>query len=293
MTIINYGRLALGAASLGMMRQSLADMRKRSASRIQFGVPIRSFPLIQEKLVKAEVNGFVTAAMTEFTAARLEREPTANLAVETSHCKLFGTTRAWDTLYDAFQVAGGAAYLATNPYEKRLRDFRVTTVFEGTTEIHSFYPALSAMRNLIKQMGQTRENMPSLFRSFLADLFRRVEWPLEFQNRTLRGASRLARANAKSIRRLLLSGLLVYGKKALERQFFLRRITILSLYLFGLLAVLAKLAPEEKDGTLSEDDLALLKFFLEEAREVNKDNRRFLDSRKERLCRPISEGLGR
>ncbi len=52
MTVLNYGRLALGAASLAMMRQSLEDMRKRSSSRVQFGLPIKDFPLIQEKLAK-------------------------------------------------------------------------------------------------------------------------------------------------------------------------------------------------------------------------------------------------
>ncbi len=118
MTILNFGRLALGAASAGMMRQSLEDMRKRASSRVQFGVPIRNFPLIREKLAKAEVNRFTCAAINDFTAALLQRAPTSNLAAETSHCKLFGTTRAWETLYDAFQVAGGSAYLATNPIRK-------------------------------------------------------------------------------------------------------------------------------------------------------------------------------
>ncbi|MGA2479844.1 MAG: acyl-CoA dehydrogenase family protein, partial [Spirochaetia bacterium] len=48
MTILNYGRLALGAASSGLFAQSLRDMRKRAATRRQFGMPIGSFELIQE-----------------------------------------------------------------------------------------------------------------------------------------------------------------------------------------------------------------------------------------------------
>ncbi len=120
--------------------------------------------------------------------------PKGNLAIETSHCKLFGTTRAWETLYDAFQVAGGSGYIATNPYEKRLRDFRVATVFEGTTEIHSIYPALSALRSLDKQVKELAEKKSSRLRFFLANWFRRVEWPLEFKDRTLQRASRLARS---------------------------------------------------------------------------------------------------
>ena len=291
MTILNFGRLALGAASLGMMRQSLEDMRKRASSRVQFGVPIKNFPLIQEKLARAEVNSFVCAAINDFTASLLQQDPMSNLAVETSHCKLFGTTRAWETLYDAFQVAGGSAYLATNPYEKRLRDFRVATVFEGTTEIHSIYPALSALRTLSKNFKMMKEKKSSVIGFLLKSLFSRVEWPSAFGNKTLKRASRLARANANTIRRMLLWGLLIHGKEASQHQFFLRRITTLSLYLYGLLALLAKPAAEEKAGLLKGEDLLRLQYFLEEAKEARKKNRRFFDSRKERLSTTLAKAL--
>jgi acyl-CoA dehydrogenase family member 9 len=291
MSVLNFGRLALGAASLGMMRRSLEDMCKRASSRVQFGVPIRSFPLIQEKFARAEVNRFTCAAINDFTASLVQQAPTSNLAVETSHCKLFGTTRAWETLYDAFQVAGGSAYLATNPYEKRLRDFRVATVFEGTTEIHSIYPALSALRTLSKSFKEMKENKDSIIRFLLKSLIPRAEWPLAFSNKTLKRASRLARANANSVRRMLFWGLLIHGKEVLEKQFLLRRITTLSLFLFGLLALLAKLAAEEKTGLLKEEDLLMLQYFLEEAKEARKRNRRFFDSRKERLLSNIAKGL--
>jgi acyl-CoA dehydrogenase family protein 9 len=142
MTVLNYGRLGLGAASVGVMKQSLEDMLKRSAAREQFGGPIGEFPLVQEKMVRARVHAWVAGCMTAMTSLILGEDPLTNAAMESSHTKLYGTTRAWNTLYDALQVAGGSGYLSTQPYEKRMRDFRVTTVFEGTTEIHSVYPAL-------------------------------------------------------------------------------------------------------------------------------------------------------
>jgi acyl-CoA dehydrogenase family protein 9 len=143
MTILNYGRL---------LSASLRDMSRRSRTRAQFGSPIREFELIQEKLVHARVHGLAASAMTSFTAELLARDPLSNVALESSHCKLYGTTRCWDTLYDAQQTAGGSGYLSTLPYEKRLRDFRVTTIFEGTTEIHSIYPPLALFRFFGKRM---------------------------------------------------------------------------------------------------------------------------------------------
>jgi acyl-CoA dehydrogenase family protein 9 len=98
MSILNYGRLALGAGSVGAMNQSMRDMEKQSARRRQFGVEINSFELIQEKMVQAKVDSYVASAMTAFTAGMLEDHPQARIAIESSHCKLFGTTRAWNTI---------------------------------------------------------------------------------------------------------------------------------------------------------------------------------------------------
>jgi acyl-CoA dehydrogenase family member 9 len=124
---------------------------------------------------------------------------------------------------------------------------------------------------------------------FLKSLFSRVQWSLAFSNKTLKRASRLARANANTIRRMLLLGLLIHGKEASHHQFLLRRITTLSLYLFGLLALLAKLAADEKAGLLKEEDLLRLQYFLEEAGEARKKNRRFFDSREEQLSTPLAK----
>jgi acyl-CoA dehydrogenase family protein 9 len=97
MIVLNYGRLALGAGSVGAINRSRQDMERRASRRIQFEVPINQFQLIQEKIVKARVNGYVAEAMTAFSAGLVEENPIAPLALESSHCKLFGTTRGWDT----------------------------------------------------------------------------------------------------------------------------------------------------------------------------------------------------
>lgn len=291
MTILNYGRLGLGAASAGIMNQSLKDMKKRSASRIQFGVPIERFPLVREKMVKAKVHRFVISAMNAFTASMLENDPTANVAIESSHCKLFSTTRAWDTLYDALQLAGGSGYLSTQPYEKRMRDFRVTPIFEGTTEIHSIYPPLFFLRRLGKQIAAYRGNLFSMLSFYLKNLFKRMEWPLASDDKIMKKASRTARTNCVIIRRMLLSGLLLYRNKVAEKEFFLRRITTLSLYAYGILAVLAKIRSDRKAGIFKKEELELLEYFAEEAREAGKENKRFSDSKRESLIGRIMRNL--
>ena len=291
MVILNYGRLSLGAASAGMMKQSLLDMSDRAARRTQFGVPINQFELIQEKMVRAKVNGYVASAMTAFTAGILESNPTAIVAIESSHCKLFGTTRAWETIYDALQVAGGSGYLTTQPYEKRMRDFRVTTIFEGTTEIHSIYPALFVLRTLNKRLQvEASGRLPQLI-ALVKKIFSRIRWPIAFDEKIMNRAARFAKASARRVRLMILLGFLIYGKSVSRREFFLRRITTLSLYIYGIIAVLARLEAARKSGRPIDADLNLLAYFLEEARQVRKLNQRVFSSRQERLHRQITSAI--
>ena len=291
MTILNYGRLGLGAASVGMMDQSVADMLKRSSSRIQFGVPIKEFQLIQEKIVRARVNSYVSSSMDDFAAGLLEENPTANVAIESSHCKLFGTTRCWDTVYDALQVAGGSGYLTTQPYEKRMRDFRVTTVFEGTTEIHSIYPALFMIRKITKDLQESHDTRIGQFFSLMKGLFKRIEWPLKFEDKAMKKASKAAKANAALIRRMLILGIMIYGSKISSKQFLLRRISTLSVYLFGLLAVLSRLSAAGAGKDPDKEQIHLLNYFLQEAKTAKMQSLSFLDTKRERLIEPIMKNL--
>jgi len=291
MTILNYGRLALGAGSTGMMKESLQEMIRRSASRTQFGVSINSFELIQEKLVNAKVNSTVAAAITAFTAGMLEEDPLAAVAIESSHCKLFGTTRAWDTLYDALQVAGGSGYLSTQPYERRMRDFRVTTIFEGTTEIHSIYPALFVMRHLTKRMKAlyTGRLMQILF--LIKGMRGANRWKLKFDGRQMNRAVRFAKSNARRIRLAIHAGMLFYGKNVIQKEFFLRRITHLSLYLYGTLAMLARIEATRKTGGNIARDLQVLDYFVEEGRQSRKRSNQLFPTVLERLHHKISDSI--
>ncbi len=279
MTILNYGRLALAAASAGVMKQAAADMSRRASTRKQFGVTIDHFELIQEKIVEASVQAFVTSAMVDFTASILRKEPTANVALESSHCKLFGTTRAWQALYDALQVAGGSGYISTQPYGKRMRDFRVTTVFEGTTEIHSIYPALFALRGL-SEVFKKRGPLQGAF-ALAGLVLRRHRWGISLSDPTMRKALRLARANLRRVRLMLLAGLLRHGSRMPEKEFLLRRITLLSLHAFALLASLARIQADKEAGRPIEKSIRFLAYFLEAARESRRANARFFDSKKE------------
>ncbi len=281
MMVLNYGRLGLGAASIGAMEQGLEDMWKRAGTRVQFGQPIRNYQLIQEKLAKARVNADAMRAMNELSASILSADPLRETAIETSHCKLFGTTRAWQTIYDALQTAGGSGYLSTQPYEKRMRDFRVTTIFEGTTEIHSMYPALLGLRRLGRQLRNLkgRARISFIIKEYLSS-YKPQAWKAEHSDPLVRQAFLLAGANSQTIRRMLLMSLLLYREKTAEREYLLRRITLISLYTFAVLAVAARLAKQDAISGVETGSLACL---IEEARAVRKHCSMIADTRMEAL----------
>ncbi|MEJ2664209.1 MAG: acyl-CoA dehydrogenase family protein [Spirochaetia bacterium] len=310
MTILNYGRLALGAASAGIMEVSYNDMVKRASSRVQFGRPIIGFELIREKLLRAYVEKEVIRAMTHFTAGFLEHDPVGYVAIESSHCKLYGTTRAWPTLYEAMQTAGGSGYLSTAPYEKRMRDFRVTTIFEGTTEIHSMYPPLSLARNLNKLLRHKNPLLRLLmltaarFRHAIpgvsaGSLLRRIGKPegggadpsvrsprqgaehsgvfagktgRRFSYRALRNALRTARRGVRRFRGLFLAAVIRFGPRLPERELLLRRLTRISMHVYGILAVSAKIGYLRQQGRPTHELAAILDTFrLKAEREFRKN----------------------
>jgi acyl-CoA dehydrogenase family protein 9 len=230
--------------------------------------------------------------MNYFTANLLETAPTEDPVIETSHCKLFGSTRAWDVLYDALQVAGGAGYLMTQPYEKRMRDFRVVPIFEGTTEIHSVYPALFLLGRLKRQHSSHRwfARLSFIPKAFFSS-FTAMPLHLDVGDKTMREAVKLAMANARVIKRMLLLGILLYGKKVGEKELFLRRVTTLSLYTFGILSVVAKISKDLKAGVCNNSDLNLLRYFLEEAKEARCSSKRTFDTKKEKLGAAVLHDL--
>jgi acyl-CoA dehydrogenase family protein 9 len=168
-----------------------------------------------------------------------------------------------------------------------MRDFRVTTIFEGTTEIHSIYPALFVIRTLTKQIQKAYPRKTPQVLEILTAFFRRSNWKIRFRHRRLNRASRLAKSLSRRIRFLILTGLMIYGRNITEKQFYLRRITFLSFYLFGLLALMARLSSKQKDGSDLSEDIDILAYFMEEAGSYRRHNGTVQGFCKERLHRRV------
>ncbi len=290
MTVLNYGRLGLAAASNGLMAQSAVEMHERADQRRQFGVPISRFELVQEKIVGAKVNAFLSKAITAFTAGMLEKDPKVRVAIESSHAKLFSTTRAWDVLYDALQVHGGSGYLKTLPYEKRLRDFRVTTVFEGTTEIHSIYPPMFLMKEMMKASRGYGGRWALIVKSAF-QLLKRLSMGSAYGHPVLEKARKTAFRGIRRLRRMLLAGMVYYGRDIAKHEFYLRRVTELSVQVFILISALAFIERMGNEGRNIWHYLDFLEYYLAEIQSTARGASRVRPDLKEKLHHKILKGF--
>jgi acyl-CoA dehydrogenase family protein 9 len=87
---------------------------------------------------------------------------------------------------------------------------------------------------------------------------------------------------------MILIGFLIYGESITRKEFFLRRVTTLSLYAYGIIAVLAKLEAARKSGRSINAELNVLAYFLEEARQMRQQNQNVFSTRQERLHKKIT-----
>jgi alkylation response protein AidB-like acyl-CoA dehydrogenase len=102
-------------------------------NRKQFDRPISSFQLVQEMIADMVVDTDAARALV-WRAGWLKDAGRPN-TTETSVAKLFATEAAVRSANTAIQVHGGSGYVDDYPVERYLRDARVTTLYEGTSQI--------------------------------------------------------------------------------------------------------------------------------------------------------------
>lgn len=133
MQVLDGGRISIAALSCGIARGAYEASVKYAKEREQFGKPIASFQGISFKL--ADMATKVKAAeLLTFNAAQLKNEKRP-LTKEGAYAKYFASETAVECGNEAVQIMGGYGYTKEYPAEKFLRDAKLMTIGEGTSEI--------------------------------------------------------------------------------------------------------------------------------------------------------------
>jgi alkylation response protein AidB-like acyl-CoA dehydrogenase len=148
--ILDRGRIGIAAFSLGIAQASLEASMTYAQGRRQFGHAIADFQAIQFKI--AEMATKVSAARLLTWHAASLRDIGREHKLESSMAKLFASEAAVEVALEAVQIHGGYGYLKDYPVERYLRDSKLGTIGEGTSEVQRLVIA----RELLHLKGMVR-----------------------------------------------------------------------------------------------------------------------------------------
>jgi len=275
LTTLNTGRITLPAACVGMAKRSLEWSTDWAASRVQWGSPVGRHDAIAQKLAKMKAETFAIEAMVRYVSLLVDRDKNSDIRIEAAIAKMWGTERGWDIVNETMQIRGGRGYETADslaargekpvPVERFLRDSRINTIFEGSSEIMRLLIAREALDPHLKMGGPVLNTMLPAKERLMAAL--RSAW---FYGRwypalwmpTLQGShgefgkeTRLVRVMSKRLARSLFHAMLRHGPKLEKKQVLLGRFVEIGAELFAMTASMAYARQIIESGKGDSDNL--------------------------------------
>jgi len=160
---LNTGRMTLPAACVGAAKRCLQISREWAKERKQWGGPIGRHEAIAAKVATMAATTFAMDAMVWLSATLADRK-TFDIRLEASIAKLFCSEACWRIVDDTVQIRGGRGYETADslrargetpyPVERIMRESRINTIIEGTSEIMRLFIAREALDAHMRLVGK-------------------------------------------------------------------------------------------------------------------------------------------
>jgi alkylation response protein AidB-like acyl-CoA dehydrogenase len=290
LTTLNTGRLTLPAACVGLSKRCLEVSKKWAAERAQWGAAIGKHAAVADKIARMAANTFAMEAMTLLTSGLVTRDKHADIRLEAAMCKLWGSEMAWQIVNDTMQIRGGRGYETADslrergedgvPVERFMRDCRINTIFEGSSEIMRLFVAREALDPHLKIAAAALDSrLPwskrlqvalkagcfyagwysSQWLPFSATLVPRL-------NRRLTKHMRYAAKTSRKLARALFHAMVRFGPKLERQQVLLGRFVDIGAELFAITASCLRAEALLKKSGGSTEILDVVDYFCDSAR---------------------------
>ena len=287
LTTLDTGRLTLPAACAGLSKRCLEISRKWANERVQWGAPIGKHAAIADKLARMAANTFAMESMVLLAASAVDKDKHADVRLEAALCKLWATEASWDIVNEAMQIRGGRGYETADSLKKRgeapfaverfLRDSRINTIFEGSSEIMRLFIAREMLDPHLKVAGAVLNSklpMSQRLRAAVRAFGFYARWyPVQWlpagaggaRNPQLQGHLRYAAGAAHKLARGIFHAMARHGPKLEREQLLLFRFVNIGAELFAIAAVCLR-ADKLCDGAGHGELLGLANYFCRSAR---------------------------
>ena len=195
MTLMNGARMGIAAQGVGIGEAAYRAARDYAASRKQFGATIDNLAPIREILATMSVECQAARALTYYAAKNVDLETGLTRKFEkmkgspeapavrtrmklvgsfnkmlTPMAKYYGSEMSMRNAMSAISVLGGSGYMKDYPVERYLRDSRITTIYEGTSQLQVVAAVAGVIGGLVKDV--------------LVDIFGKADWQGEHPRMT-------------------------------------------------------------------------------------------------------------
>jgi hypothetical protein len=182
MAMMNGARLGIAGQSLGIAEAAYRDALDYAYSREQFGRPIKDFPAVADLLVRMKTEIEATRALTYYAALAVdfghaykkmqaladatgdkEKQKIARTGYRkyeklakllTPMCKYYGSEMCNRATYEAISVLGGSGYMKDYKLERLYRDARITSIYEGTSQLQVVAAISGVLAGRIDAVGE-------------------------------------------------------------------------------------------------------------------------------------------
>lgn len=287
LTTLDTGRLTLPAACTGLAKRCLEISRKWANERVQWGAPIGKHAAIADKLARMAANAFAMEAMVLLAANPVDKDKHADVRLEAALCKMWATEAAWEIANDTMQIRGGRGYETAEslksrgetpyPVERFLRDSRINTIFEGSSEIMRLFIAREMLDPHLKVAGAVLNSklpMSQRLRAAARAFWFYARWypaqwlpgnPGRVRSPALERHLQFAARTARKVARGIFHAMVRHGPKLEREQLLLFRFVNIGAELFAMTAACLR-ADKLSEGAGDGELVRLAEYFCSSAR---------------------------